>query len=257
MNSGKGIKSIKRASLTSQAFRLDGNVPLIQDTTELVTPESAKKILANNRKNRPINWRKVEEYKKIMLEGKWKLHAQGIIIDKNGNLLTGQKRLHAILLCGQPQYMRISRGSPPETANLIDRGTPQSGRDLASRGTDRKHSVLEAGLVRAIFALNKTLRPSADKIADGLIKYNDILKIAISQTKGYKKNKAMQMIIAAGCTFSRIKAELVFSKTAQLSQELSNELGEELVEEYWGKGSAFTLCMEHAKRICQQEIDKT
>jgi len=255
MTKGKGTKSIKRAAKTNQAYRLDNNVPLIQDTTELVTPEMAKKILSNNKKNRPINWRKVEEYKKVMLAGKWKLHAQGIIIDKNNNLLTGQKRLHAISLSGQPQYMRISRGSPPDTAPLLDRGTPQSSRDLASRDTDRKHSPLEASLVRAILALNKKLRPSIDIMAKNIVKYDEILKIAVSQTKGYKKNKSMQMIIAAACTFSRIKAELLFPKAIELSQKLSKELGEEIVEEYWNKGSAFTLCMERAKAICQEELD--
>ena len=58
------------------------------------------------------------------------------------------------------------------------------------------------------------------------------------------------------CSLLRVPdPELLFPKTTELSQKLGEELGEEIVEEYWNKGSAFTLCMEKAKDICQQEID--
>jgi hypothetical protein len=112
-------KALGRAMETKDVIRISGDVPLITDVTELVTPELAEKILKRNKNNRPINWRKVEEYARLMTEGKWKLHSQGIVIDADGNLLTGQKRLWAIIYSGTSVLMRISRGCPSNTASLL------------------------------------------------------------------------------------------------------------------------------------------
>ena len=168
---GDGInlkgKALRKAVKSKDQYRLEG-VPLIQDETVLITPKKAEEILEKNPTNRPVNWNKVRQFEKEMKLGKWKFHAQGIIIDSNGNLLTGQKRLWAVIRCGIPQYFRISKGSPPETAPYIDRGAPQSSRDLASRETERKHSPTEASIVRAILALDGNARPTPDQIAEKL-----------------------------------------------------------------------------------------
>ena len=102
----KGNKAMKRAMETKDAIRLSGKIPLIVDSTEEISPEIAQEILKKNKANRPINWHKVEEYADLMARGQWKLHSQGIIIDDKGNLLTGQKRLWAIVYSGVTIPMR-------------------------------------------------------------------------------------------------------------------------------------------------------
>ena len=241
-------KVVKKAADKGESHRLEG-VPLIQDSTELITPEMAEKMLQKNKSNRPINWNRVEQIRKEMDQGKWKFHAQGIIFDNQGNLLTGQKRLWAIIYCGIPQYMRISKGSPPDTATLIDRGAPQTSRDLASRQTERKHSPVEASLVRGMLALKGKLRPPVDMIAEGLAKHDAILEVAVKQTKGIKKSKAMLMIMSAICDLNK---PVLFGRIEELADILENDLRPTEADLCWNRGAAFTLAMEKAIVICDK-----
>ena len=240
-----------RALATKDADRIYNDIPLITDETELITPDIAKGMLVKNKKNRPINWNKVEEFTKSMEAGEWKLHSQGIILDEKGNILTGQKRLWAVIYSNTSQYMRISRGCPSDAVNFIDRGSPQTPRDLASRRTERKHAPTEVSMARAILAINGIIRPSYDKLSDIIIEYSDIFSEAIRNTKGLKKTKTTLMILAAICYRYKQKglSELKFGTTEFLSKRLEKELLPMDVDRCWNKGAAFTLAMEKALRI--------
>lgn len=239
-------KALKRALKTNDVYRLS-DVPLIQDETVFITPVIAEKMLEKNKQNRPINWNKVELFRKDMENGNWKFHAQGIILDDNGNLLTGQKRLWAIIYSGTSQYMRVSKGSPSNTADLIDRGAPQTNRDLASRRTDRKHSPTEASLVRGIFAIGGDTKPSVDEIAAGLVEYDKMLLDAIEKTRGIKKTKEILMIVSA--IIATKKTEL-YGRVESLGKTLVEGLLPTEVDRCWNRGAAFTLAMQKAWEIC-------
>ena len=75
-------RAVVRALETNDAHRLNGDIPLIQDKTELITPQVADKYLLKNKTNRPISWAKVEQYRKLMEDDKWEFHSQGIILDE-------------------------------------------------------------------------------------------------------------------------------------------------------------------------------
>jgi hypothetical protein len=240
-------KAFKRALKTKDQHRLAG-IPLIQDETVNVTPALAKQMLNRNKNNRPVNWNKVEAFKKDMEDGNWKFHAQGIILDNNGNLLTGQKRLWAIVLSGKSQYFRISRGSPQDTASLIDRGVPQTSRDLASRLTERKHSPTEQSIVRGILAHKGEIRPSADDIALEISKYDEILKLAMKNARGIKKTKQLLMILAAICLLGRKE---LFPEIEYLADLLEKGLYPADAKSCWKRGAAFPLAMEKAHALCE------
>jgi hypothetical protein len=186
-----------------------------------------------------------------MEKGQWKLHSQGIILDPNGNLLTGQTRLWAIVYSGRGVYMRVSRGCPKDAANVLDRGTPQSARDLATRRTERKHSPIEVSLARGICAINGEIRPSLDRIAEIIIEKSWIFGVVVRLTKGVKKTKAAYMILAVVCYLEGSEDEV--SKMVQnlnlFSAKLNSKLDPEKAEKCWNKGAAFTLAMGHAKEI--------
>jgi len=251
-------KAFKRAIETKDAARINGDIPLIVDSTELITPEMAEKLLRRNNSNRPVNWNKVEQYRKVMEEGKWKLHAQGIILDDKGNLLTGQKRLWAIIYSGEGQYMRISRGSPPDTATLIDRGTAQTSRDLAHRVTERKHSPTEGSIARGVLALKGEIKPSVDEIAECMVDHSNILEQAMKQTRGTRKTKSILMILAAICFLSNgDNAKGLFGIVSGLAEKLDQELFPIEAIKCWNRGAAFTLVMEKAMMICERETHTT
>jgi hypothetical protein len=244
-------KALRRALATSHVDRITEDIPLITDQTEVITPERAYEFLARNENNRPINWKKVEEYAAIMKAGGWKLHAQGIILDGDGNVLTGQKRLWAVIHANVSVRMRVSRGSPKDTAALIDRGDSQSARDLASRVSGRKHSPTESSIARAILAARGRQRPSADETAEIMSQHSKELAVVIAAAATVKKTRAVTMLLAAivvvDCT-NEARAEMA-ARMSVLTSRLANALAPQTAEDCWGKGAAFGLAMAHAIKI--------
>lgn len=247
-----GNRAMRRAMETKDALRVNAPVPLIVDTTELITPETAREMLKKNTRNRPINWKKVEEYAAIMKAGKWELHAQGIVMDTEGNILTGQKRLWAVVYAGINVYFRVSRGNPASAATLLDRGTPQTARDLASRNTERKHSPTESSIARAIAVLTGVTKPSVDDLADIMTNYSAVVQRMLRETHGTKKTRAILMILAAIAVRAQPledKAAELALKAARLSEKLDAALIPETADRCWGKGAAFSLAMNHARSL--------
>ena len=238
-------KSMRRA-LATNPVRINSGIPEITDRTELVSPQDAEEMLKRNKNNRPINWKKVEEFSETMRRGEWQLHPQGIILDPEGNILTGQTRLWAIVYSGTPVYLRISRGSPAETAFVIDRGRPQSARDLAARKTSRKHSPTEASISRAICILRGQSRPSTDEIFAVMTEKNDLLKHVTKECSGTKKDKSVLMILAA--IVEQQKGSLV-SRVRVLADKLERELLPYSANACWGRGASFGMAMKKAAEV--------
>jgi hypothetical protein len=247
-------KALRRALATSDAIRINSPVPLITDTTELITPEKAQEMLTRNRNNRPVNWQKVEEYADIMRRGEWKLHAQGLILDGDGNILTGQTRLWAVVYGDTPVYFRVSRGNPPDTASFIDRGRPQSARDLATRKTEKKHSPTEASIARAICILRGNAKPSIDEISAIIVEKSDLIKHALNESHRTKKTKSVLMVLAAICEFSNDVDEVgrLTRKTSTLSEKLDNALAPHSADSCWGKGTAFSMALIQARKLLEK-----
>lgn len=248
-------RALRRALASSDAHRIvHQDLPLIVDKTEIITPDVAYEMLLKNKNNRPINWKKVEEYAAVMAQGKWELHAQGIVLDTDGNILTGQKRLWAVIYSSQEVAMRVSRGNPPGVARLLDRHDPQSARDLATRESGRKHAPTEASLARGILSLKNDFRPSTDTLAKTIEDFSVVFETVLSETKGIKKTKPVLMILAALCSFkkpSEIRAAA--GHVEIMAQHLVRALLPQSVDRCWGRGAAFGLAMNIAVRIVKGE----
>lgn len=248
-------RAIERAAKTKDADRLcSEKLPLFTDTTEYVTPEIAEIWLKENRNNRTINWNQVEKIKQQMIDGEWKLHAQGIIFDNAGNLLTGQKRLWAVVLSGIPQYFRVSRGSPPDTADLIDRGISQTSRDLASRRTHRKHSPIEEKIAKEILAIRKVNKPTLDEIANIIKSYTDEFQVAIKATRGTKKTRGVLMMMAAICYCNDNELHTdSFAMVPELAKELESVAHPILLQDCWRRPAAHFMVMDKAIKLLEKK----
>lgn len=241
-------KALRRA-LDTDPLRVNANLPLIVTTTEMVSPDLAKQWLKTNRNNRPVNWRKVDEYAAMMIGGRWRLHDQGIMFDTTGNLLTGQTRLWAIVKSDLNMYLRVSRGNPVESAALIDRGVPQSARDLAARASGRAHSPTEASIARAIAALTGELKPSKDELAVILADHAQTIGELMAGTKGQRKSKQLLMILAALIVEDGTHAVSRLTEVPILVDRLCVDLLPRTAAECWGRGAAFSLALEMARRL--------
>jgi hypothetical protein len=86
-----------------------------------VTPEMAKSFLAFNYKgNRNLKPSWVKDLAGRIQRGEWRLTHQGILFDKNGNLVDGQHRCHAIVEAGVPVDMVVMSGAEEDAYKVLD-----------------------------------------------------------------------------------------------------------------------------------------
>jgi len=85
--------------------------PLLDDVitrTVLVTPDVARDWLTKNVVNRPLIARNIEALAFDMRTGRWLLTHQGIAFNRDGLLVDGQHRLHAVIAADVPVRMRVT-----------------------------------------------------------------------------------------------------------------------------------------------------
>ena len=116
-----------------------------------MTPELARQLLAQNKRNRPLSSQHVIALCRKMKAGEWMLTHQGIAIDNNGQLLDGQHRLSAVVMANVTVPMLMTTGVPSAVFDAIDiDGRPRSVADLlVIRKPTSKNGTRIAAMVRA------------------------------------------------------------------------------------------------------------
>lgn len=105
---------------------------------EWITPAMAKEYLQHNTANyRSLNKYRVLSYSEDMKNGKWQFNGEAITFGKDGRLLNGQHRLHAIVKAGVPVEMLVIFGLD-DGVNIYDIGGGRSTAQIAkARGAIR------------------------------------------------------------------------------------------------------------------------
>lgn len=107
---------------------------------EKIGPETAKRLLAMNTRNRAKKENRITYYKEEMLAGRWRFNGDAIRISKTGVILDGQNRLHAIVLSGVTIETLVVDDLDDDVMATIDGGAPRSAGDvlhLAGHGNSR------------------------------------------------------------------------------------------------------------------------
>ncbi|WP_335971318.1 hypothetical protein [Streptomyces sp. CA2R106] len=120
-----------------------------------ITPEIAKTFLSSDSANRRLNLGQVRALAETILRGEWKLTHQGIAFDKDGVLLDGQHRLHAIIEANAAVKMLISEGLSRDVFPVLDTGRRRSAAD-ALFSTGAKYLPLLSSTIRHVI-LFKTM----------------------------------------------------------------------------------------------------
>ena len=95
--------------------------------TETITPLRAKELLSNNRINRALKKRQIENLARTIKAGNWDAYnGETIIVDTEGCLLDGQHRLQAVVLAGLPIDTFVTYGVDPHKRGSIDTGFRRS-----------------------------------------------------------------------------------------------------------------------------------
>jgi hypothetical protein len=125
----------------------------MQTKTKTITPEQATIWLeSTNTHNRPLYPAHVNRLAHDIEDGRWRPSHQGIAFDREGRLLDGQHRLHAIAKSGIPVELQVTTGLDPEAQEGIDQGYKRTlGHTLAAEGI--QHGKRIGAIARTILAL--------------------------------------------------------------------------------------------------------
>ncbi|MFE1363237.1 hypothetical protein ACFW84_03215 [Streptomyces anulatus] len=118
-----------------------------------VTPEIAEKFLSRASVNRRLDMGQVGALADTIRRGEWKLTHQGIAFDKEGALLDGQHRLHAIIESESPVEMVVFHGLPKEVFPVLDTGKRRSAADTLL-STGEKYLTLLSSTIRHVILFN-------------------------------------------------------------------------------------------------------
>lgn len=101
----------------------------METETVEIGPALAELMLKHNDDNRPLRKRYIAECAKLMQEGRWQLHSQGISFTRDGVLNNGQHRLHAVVAAGVAVPFRVTFGEARNVFTLLDTGKNRNAAD--------------------------------------------------------------------------------------------------------------------------------
>ena len=118
----------------------------INTSVVVIDHESAQKILerSSNPNNRKISTSTVTNYAKSMINGEWKLNGEAIVFDRNGILMNGHHRLHAVVQAKASIEFLIVDGVSDESFHTYDGGKKRSAADELSMAGNKNCTVLAA-----------------------------------------------------------------------------------------------------------------
>ena len=144
---------------------------MTQPTARIVvlTPELAKKLLAANKNNRNVSEKNYAKIARAMKRGEWELNGEAIKVAKDGTLLDGQHRCHAVVATGVAIETFLIEGLPNTAQETMDQGKTRTlANYLAMRGEKNASRLAAAIASLYIFdrydlerAVKNTGRPDA------------------------------------------------------------------------------------------------
>jgi hypothetical protein len=104
-------------------------------TVMKIDPRTATGMLSRNVNNRPRNQGHVDMIANEITGGRWALNGQPIILDKDGFVVDGQHRLHAIVQAGLSVEVLVVHGVESSVFSTVDNNKTRSPSDaLATMG---------------------------------------------------------------------------------------------------------------------------
>lgn len=178
----------------SKQLQSEGNMNTTAPPTEEwvhVTPQVADTWLQRNEDNRRLHPARVLKFAEDMEAGRWAdHHPHGIAFDRNGRLIDGQHRLHAVVLSGVPVWMRVTKDLEPEMHTVFDLGAPRSAGHVLQRSGVANSSQVSS-IVSMLFmydrypdvAWNNPRYPSKTWQVEYAQEHNELLQRAVHEAR--------------------------------------------------------------------------
>lgn len=150
---------------TSIATAAAGQAGDLRVSLEIITPEVAARLLANNPRNRPQCRPTVERYRREMAEGRWVLNGQTVKLSRDGRLIDGQHRCRAAVEAGCPFPTLVVANVDEAAFDTLDIGRRRGFDEILAGRGDRNISALAAA-TRLLWTLRHPQRrqPSAGEL---------------------------------------------------------------------------------------------
>lgn len=180
-----------------------------------VTPALAEHILAfYNRRNRSVKQTTVDKFVRDMLDGRWKYNGEPMIFDTNGDLLSGQHRLLAVIKSGVTIFTDMKFGVNPDVRDTVDTGTARRPGDVVQLVTGDKSAAFKTKVVNGI---RKIVNRRRDGLSAGLAlemmdDFSAGLKIVADLVKGkslWGRGPAAAAFALAGTAYPTRTRELL------------------------------------------------
>lgn len=138
--------------------------------------------LASNVRNRPVDRSRVDEYRRAMATGKWKLSNDMLSFDRDGVLINGQHRLQAVIESNTSQTFAVLEGADRHDQDVMDVGKARkAGQQLSIRGW--RNASAAAATVRALLRwqvadFGPKFRPTIAEISEFADRHSARLEVA-------------------------------------------------------------------------------
>lgn len=126
-----------------------------------VTPELAAKWLQQSGGNRDLDPLRVAAYEEAMRRGEWRLNAQGIIFDVNGNLTNGHHRLEAVVRSGVTVEFSVTFNQPLDARILEDGNRPMLPQHAFKREGVNNVSAIAVSVAKVFDCIENPVRKPA------------------------------------------------------------------------------------------------
>jgi hypothetical protein len=120
--------------------------PNLVHEVRLITPDEAKHLLIRVRNDAPIDKRQVSTYARDMAAGLWKLNGDPIILDQEGEVMSGRLRLHAAIEAAAAFPTLIVRNVDSTHFDTIDALRRRTVSDIMSIRKEKNGRALAAAL---------------------------------------------------------------------------------------------------------------
>jgi hypothetical protein len=120
----------------------------------MVDPDTAERWLGYNRANRNVRENLVDSYARDMVAGCWEMTGEPVKFAKDGRLLDGQHRLHAVVKAGVTIPLMVARGLDSAAQLVMDSGARRTAAD-ALHMDGRDHSTFLSSGARIAIGLQR------------------------------------------------------------------------------------------------------
>lgn len=159
----------------------------LETRVELITPEIAKLYLSLSKGNRAIRPIWVSQLASEMKAKRFLLSHESIGFLVDGSLFDGHHRLNAVIQSGETVQMSVTRGTPHESAMVVNRGRSRSTVDAYQMAGEQWFSRQYAAIGRMWMALLGKKSPSDSELFNFCVTNRLFIEIAIGDHERSKK----------------------------------------------------------------------